>query len=243
MTSLRSAVETLPLVKTEKQRQQLMDVIQHDVIRLDRLITDISNASRLDAELARDDVGEVDLEKLLLEIKSLRSGLNKKGSSAKIEFNILNAFKASDTRSGQSFGKRKLGRSLTIPPISTGNQFTVSGIESRFGQVINNLLDNAFSFVPKTGGKIVVTLERRGPWVFLTVKDNGPGIQAEQIDRIFERFYTDRPAQEDFGQNSGLGLSISKQIIEANGGTIKVANIEDKDGATGARFIVRLPAG
>ena len=96
--------------------------------------------------------------------------------------------------------------------------------------------------IRESGGKIIVTLERRGPWVFLTVEDNGPGIQAEQIERIFERFYTDRPAQEDFGQNSGLGLSISKQIIEANGGTIKVVNIEDNDSATGARFIVRLPA-
>lgn len=243
LTSLRSAVETLPLVKTEKQRQQLMDVIQHDVIRLDRLITDISNASRLDAELARDDVGEVDLEKLLLEIKNLRSGLDKKGVDTIIEFNILSAFKLPDERTGQSFGKRKLGRSLTVPPISTDHQFTVSGIESRFGQVINNLLDNACSFTPKTGGKIIVTLERKGPWIFLTVEDNGPGIQAEQIERIFERFYTDRPAQEDFGQNSGLGLSISKQIIEANGGSLKVANIDNKDGATGAQFIVRLPAG
>ena len=248
LTSLRSAVETLPLVKTDKQRQRLMDVIQHDVIRLDRLITDISNASRLDAELAREDVGDVDLEKLLLEIKGLRSGLNKHGTDTKIEFNILNAFKASDNRTAQSFGpsfgkKKNSGRSLTIPPNFTDHQFTVAGIESRFGQVINNLLDNAFSFVPESCGKIVVTLERRGPWVFLTVEDNGPGIQAEQIERIFERFYTDRPAQEDFGQNSGLGLSISKQIIEANGGTINVSNIEDKDGATGARFIVRLPAG
>ena len=247
LTSLRSAVETLPLVKTEKQRQRLMDVIQHDVIRLDRLITDISNASRLDAELAREDVGEVDLEKLVHDIKNLRPGLDKQNTDIKIEFNILNAFNTLNDRPGQSFGpstgKQNLGRSLTIPSTPDDRQFTVTGIESRFGQVINNLLDNACSFVPKSGGKVIVSLERRGPWVFLTVEDNGPGIQAEQTEKIFERFYTDRLAQEEFGQNSGLGLSISKQIVEANGGTIKVTNINNKDGTTGARFIVRLPAG
>lgn len=248
LTSLRSAVETLPLVKTDEQRQRLMDVIQHDVVRLDRLITDISNASRLDAELAREDTGKVDLEKLLLEIKSIRSELEDPG--VRISFDILKAMGAIGNHPNQPIGKTfvpslskiKSGRGLTTPPISNENQYQISGIESRLGQVINNLLDNAYSFVPNPGGKITVTLERRGPWVFLTVEDNGPGIQAEQVERIFERFYTDRPAKEDFGQNSGLGLSISKQIVEAHNGTITVSNINSDKNATGARFVVKLPA-
>lgn len=246
LTSLRSAVETLPLVKTDKQRKQLMDVIQHDVIRLDRLITDISNASRLDAELAREDVNEFDLEKLLLKIKNLRLGLDITNKDIAIHFNILKTTGLVKNRPNQSFGqsftKRKPNRTLTTPPITDDRLFIISGIESRFGQVINNLLDNACSFIPKPGGKITVTLERRDNWIFLTVEDNGPGIQAEQIDRIFERFYTDRPNQEEFGQNSGLGLSISKQIIEAHRGTIKVTNVKSEDGKSGARFIVKLPA-
>jgi len=109
--------------------------------------------------------------------------------------------------------------------------------------VINNLLDNASSFISPDDGWIKVVLERDGDFIVLTIEDNGPGIQAEDIERVFERFYTDRPDSEDFGQNSGLGLSISKQIIDAHGGTISARNIKREDGSTGALFTVRLPAG
>lgn len=239
LTSLRSAVETLPIVKTDDQRKRLMDVIQHDVQRLDRLITDISNASRLDAELAREDIGKVDLAELLEKVKTLHNNLDKPGISIKFRMD-----RAADTsRSAIPFKKKSRSRrDLTLPAVAEASRFIVYGIESRFGQVINNLLDNACSFVPAVGGKIIISLERDNGWVILKVEDNGPGIQADQIERIFERFYTDRPAQEEFGQNSGLGLSISKQIIEAHDGTITAQNIIRDDGSTGALFIVKLPA-
>ena len=120
----------------------------------------------------------------------------------------------------------------------------VSGHDLRLSQVFTNLIENARSFVPADGGRIDITVRRRASRLVVTVEDNGPGIQAEDIDRIFERFYTDRPNAEAFGQNSGLGLSISRQIVEAHGGTLKAENIGDPHGrAKGARFTVSLPAG
>ena len=122
----------------------------------------------------------------------------------------------------------------------------MSGYEIRIGQIVTNLIENARSFVPEKGGRIIVRLSRgRNNRCLVQIEDNGPGIQAENIDRIFERFYTDRPDTESFGQNSGLGLSISRQIAEAHGGTLKAENIIDR--ATGeiqgARFTLALPAG
>lgn len=218
LTSLRSAVETLPLARTEDSQKRLMDVIQHDVRRLDRLITDISDASRLDAELARDDAKRLDLGKLLENITSAaREVRRNKG----IEIAL------------------KTGK-----PPQGAKGFFVTGHDLRLGQVITNLIDNARSFVPETGGKVDIRLEQAGDKVRIIVEDNGPGIRAEKIDRIFERFYTDRPSSEAFGQNSGLGLSISRQIVEAHGGTINAENMADpQTGALlGARFIVELPA-
>jgi two-component system sensor histidine kinase ChvG len=110
---------------------------------------------------------------------------------------------------------------------------------------VSNLIENARSFVPDDTGRIVVTLQGEGSRLRVLVEDNGPGIPIENIERIFERFYTDRPASEAFGQNSGLGLSISRQIIEAHGGTLTAENIVDPakpDEFRGARFIVDLPA-
>ncbi len=217
LTSLRSAVETLPLAKTESSQKRLMDVIQHDVRRLDRLITDISDASRLDAELARDDAKRLDVGKLLE--------------------NIIGAAKEV---------RRNKGIEITLKtgkPAQGSKGFFVTGHDLRLGQVITNLIENARSFVPETGGKVEIKLDQIGDTVRILVEDNGPGIRAEKIDRIFERFYTDRPSAEAFGQNSGLGLSISRQIIEAHGGTIHAENMADT--ATGdfigARFIVELP--
>ena len=142
------------------------------------------------------------------------------------------------------------GRNLAITfekqtlPAGMKNGYIITGHDLRLSQVFTNLIENARSFVPAENGRVDVLLRRRGSRVVVTVEDNGPGIQAEIIDRIFERFYTDRPANEAFGQNSGLGLSISRQIVEAHGGTIRAENIAEEDapdGIAGARFIVTLP--
>ncbi|THV22128.1 sensor histidine kinase [Peteryoungia ipomoeae] len=218
LTSLRSAVETLPLAKTDQSRQRLMDIIQHDVRRLDRLISDISDASRLDAELARSDAKPVDLEVLLSSLVDI----------------------SREIRSGK--------RAVTIDyvldrkPGSPRQKYIVHGHDLRLGQIVTNLIENARSFVPDNEGRIVVRLSRTKAACKIQIEDNGPGIQAEDIDRIFERFYTDRPGSESFGQNSGLGLSISRQIAEAHGGTLRAENVAGPDGnVTGARFILTLP--
>jgi two-component system sensor histidine kinase ChvG len=217
LTSLRSAVETLPLAKTEESRKRLLEVIQHDVKRLDRLITDISDASRLDAELQRQEASPVDLEKLL---ESLVQAANEvRGAEVKVKL----AFEG---------GKPE--------------DFKVPGHDSRLGQVISNLLDNARSFSPP-GGSVRVTCRKLKDEVEITVDDDGPGIGPDALQKIFERFYTDRPDQ-GFGQNSGLGLSISKQIVEAHGGNIWAENrtaptlAGEEPKVLGARFVVRLPA-
>jgi two-component system sensor histidine kinase ChvG len=217
LTSLRSAVETLPLAKTEQSRKRLLDVIEHDVRRLDRLISDISDASRLDAELQRQEAAPVDLARLL---EALVKAANE---VRKYDVNVTLAFEGG-------------------PP----SNFKVPGHDSRIGQVVSNLLDNARSFSPP-GGTVRVTCRKQKNHVDILVDDDGPGIRDEALDKIFERFYTDRPEQ-GFGQNSGLGLSISKQIVEAHGGQIWVENRTkatrsgDAPQVVGARFVVRLPA-
>lgn len=220
LTSLRSAVETLPLAKKQESKTRLLEVIEHDVMRLDRLITDISDASRLDAELARDDSEQVELAKLLSDIVDLSKQMDR-GKEVDITFEIKGRSKRSE--------------------------YKVLGHDLRLGQVITNLIENARSFVPDTHGHIHIELSSEEDICVIKVSDNGPGIQIEDINRVFERFYTDRPANEDFGQNSGLGLSISRQIIEAHGGTINVENISDRpdeqpdEKKTGACFVITLP--
>jgi two-component system, OmpR family, sensor histidine kinase ChvG len=214
LTSLRSAVETLPLAKSEDSRNRLLAVIQHDVKRLDRLISDISDASRLDAELQRQEVEPVDLARLL-----------------KTLVNVANEVR-----------KHEVGVSLKFEGGGPAD-FVVPGHDSRLGQVIDNLIENARSFSPP-GATVRVTCRRLRQQVEIVVDDDGPGVRADALEKIFERFYTDRPEQR-FGQNSGLGLSISKQIVEAHGGSIWAENrCEPAAGhVLGARFIVRLPAG
>ncbi|RKE79837.1 two-component system sensor histidine kinase ChvG [Rhizobium sp. AG855] len=218
LTSLRSAVETLPLAKTAESRQRLMDIIQHDVRRLDRLISDISDASRLDAELARSDAKPVDLEILLSSLVDISREIRHGKKAVQIDYVI-------DQKPGSKQG------------------FIVNGHDLRLGQIVTNLIENARSFVPEDGGCITVRLSRTRTRCLIQVEDNGPGIQAENIDRIFERFYTDRPEGESFGQNSGLGLSISRQIAEAHGGTLRAENVLDstRGRITGARFVLALP--
>ena len=219
LTSLRSAVETLPLAKNEASRSRLMEVIQHDVRRLDRLITDISDASRLDAELAREDAQRVDIRKFMHDLVAVSREAHRHKKHVEIDFTVDK-----------------------LPPGAHG--FTVLGHDLRLGQVITNLIENARSFAPDDEGRIGINLSRAGNRVVITVDDNGPGIRADNIERIFERFYTDRPVGEAFGQNSGLGLSISRQIVEAHGGTLTAENIPgSKPGdIRGARFVVTFPA-
>jgi two-component system sensor histidine kinase ChvG len=141
--------------------------------------------------------------------------------------------------------KKHVDIELKVDKASHGaKSFEVTGHDLRLGQVITNLIENARSFVPDEGGRIAIGLSRAGKFVVVTIDDNGPGIKADNIDRIFERFYTDRPASEAFGQNSGLGLSISRQIVEAHGGTLTAENIPgSKPGEVrGARFVMAVPA-
>jgi len=221
LTSLRSAVETLPLAKSDESRGRLLQIIQHDVKRLDRLISDISDASRLDAELARAEARKVDMHKLMTTVVSVANE-RRRPKDAPIQLDVA-----------QPAGE------IEAP-------FAIFGHDSRLGQVVNNLLDNARSFSPPDA-KVRVALRRVRGDVELVVEDEGPGIPEHALERIFERFYTDRPEQ-GFGQNSGLGLSISRQIVQAHRGVIRAQNRPgpaDEDGeptVRGARFTVRLPA-
>ena len=219
LTSLRSAVETMPLARNENSRSRLLAVIEHDVKRLDRLISDISDASRLDAELQRQDMTSVDLRRLLTALASV----------------------ANETRRGNNIAVE-----VRFEGRGPNDTFSVPGHDSRLGQVISNLLSNAQSF-SEAGGKVRIVCRRLRSEIEIVVDDDGPGIREDALERIFERFYTDRPHQ-GFGQNSGLGLSISKQIIEAHGGRIWAENragprdAEGEATIAGARFVVRLPA-
>jgi two-component system sensor histidine kinase ChvG len=232
LTSLRSAVETLPVARTAESRQRLLSIIEHDVRRLDRLISDISDASRLDAELARDDVDLVDLTRLLDAVVAVANLVNDPGA-IRVELAIARQGNCEDSRR---------------------QAFMVLGHDSRLGQVFNNLIDNARSF-SAPGGSVRVLLRPAKDFTAqghvrdgfeVIIDDDGPGIPADAFERIFERFYTDRPGQ-GFGQNSGLGLSISRQIIEAHGGHISALNRVGPPGpdgvipVLGARFLVFLP--
>jgi two-component system sensor histidine kinase ChvG len=211
MTSIRSAVETLDLVKQAAPRQRLLAILKQDVGRLDRLITDISNASRLDAELARESRGPLDLLPLLGDICAFYEATVKPGE-AHVRF---------------------------VPPAS-GEPLRVSASEGPVGQVFRNLIDNARSFSPPDG-EVRVSVERIKGDVVAAVEDDGPGMPPENLETVFERFYTSRPKGAAFGGNSGLGLAIARQIVAAHGGHIRAVN-RQRDGRTiGARFIVTLP--
>lgn len=209
LTSLRSAVETAARVKDPDQQRKLMAIIQEDVQRLDRLISDISDASRLDAELSRAEQAPVNLGLMLATIVEVHEASAVPGDCAL--------------------------------RLECGDGLVVNGMDSRLAQVFQNLIANAFSFSPPGGG---VTIAASGELDSVEVKidDNGPGFPEGKEETIFKRFYTERPKDEKFGIHSGLGLSISKQIIEAHGGTIMAENRHDGEGrVTGARFCVRLP--
>jgi two-component system, OmpR family, sensor histidine kinase ChvG len=245
LTSLRSALETLPRVNAGQSRDRLIAVMQHDVRRLDRLISDISDASRLDAELTRGEAGPVDVAALLRAVVSMAQD-SPRSNGAQVQLSI-------PVRRGKN----------------ASTDYFVLGHGSRLAQVVTNLIDNACSF-SEPGGVVRVALARNAApsepegekpvdRVVITVDDDGPGIPPHALERIFERFYTDRPSQ-GFGQNSGLGLSISRQIVEAHGGRIWACNRPAEPGdvrvaaaqtdnpdetvrhGAGARFVVELPA-
>jgi two-component system sensor histidine kinase ChvG len=217
LTSLRSAVETVARVKDPEQQKQLMSIIMEDVTRLDRLITEISDASRLDAELSRAEMEPVDVGRL---VQALADVQNANDNPAAPKVKLI----ARDDDAKRS-----------------GDDLIVLGLETRLGQVFRNLISNAVSFSPP-GGTISIQALRDKRHVKVVVEDQGPGIHAGKEEDIFNRFYTERPEGEKFGTHSGLGLAISKQIVEAHRGSVIAENINGEGGAVkGARFVVRLP--
>ena len=213
LSSLRSAVDTMRIAKTDVQRGRLLDVIEHDVRRLDRLVSDISNASRLDSELVKEDMQAFDLIALL---KNLAAHHRKEADEKGVEF---------------------------IADLPQG-RIVVRGLEGRLAQVVVNLLTNAISFC-ESGDAVRIWARQRQNRVLIVIEDTGPGIPEESLTKIFKRFYSERP-QNDFGNHSGLGLAISRQIVEAHGGVIWAENIRPTEiDATseplGARFVVGLP--
>lgn len=221
LTSLRSAIETAFKVKDKADRDKLHKVILHDLDRLNRLISDISKASRLDAELSREAFEAIDLSAALtVLLDAYKNPLERDKSGGK---DVVKT------------GKAELR--LNLPEDKT---VRVWGLESRLVQVFENLISNAISF--SSEGKIVqVNVTLQGPLVRITVEDQGPGIPENRLDTIFERFYSERPQHEDYGHHSGLGLSICRQIITAHQGRIFAENIKDTAGKIkGARFVVML---
>lgn len=213
LASLRSAVGTMRIAKREDQRERLLEVIEHDVRRLDRLVSDISNASRLDSELVREEQEAFDL---LGTLRGLSQYLGEEAEKKGVEF------------------------ITDFPP----QPIVITGIEARLAQVFVNLITNAISFCEE-GDAIRVWARRRANRVLVVVEDTGPGIPDQALEKVFQRFYSQRP-EGDFGNNSGLGLAISKQIVEAHDGVIWAENIRPTDAdATsdplGARFVVGLP--
>ncbi|MDE2181758.1 MAG: stimulus-sensing domain-containing protein [Alphaproteobacteria bacterium] len=206
LTSLKSAVEMFSRAADDEARLRLMNIVRADVKRIDRLITDISDASRLDAELSRETRSPVDLTRLLETVVEIYGFME---LPKKIELKL----------------------DLQLPPDAA-----VMGRDERLGQVIRNLIDNALSFSPE-GGTVTVAARTEDGFAHVTVEDQGPGIPPDNLETIFERFYTERPQEHGFGKNSGLGLSIARQITEGMNGRIWAENRSEG----GARFTVKLP--
>ncbi len=213
LASLQSAVGTLRMIKREDQRDKLLNVIEHDVRRLDRLVSDISNASRLDAELVKEEEQPFDLLKLLGNL-------------------------------GQYLGEDARSKGIDYITDLPSEPIVINGLEARLAQVFVNLITNAISFCEENDA-IRVWVRQRDNRVLVVVEDTGPGIPEQALTKVFKRFYSQRPA-EHFGNNSGLGLAISKQIVEAHGGVIWAENIRPTEAditsdPLGARFVVGLP--
>jgi two-component system sensor histidine kinase ChvG len=221
LTAARSTAEALAYAKSDQQRAELVGQIQGELQRLNRLITDVSATSRLDAELARQEMQPVNVT-VVLE-------------------NVVNIF-----REILQANTRTVSLVIEHPKLDADQAFMVYGNDSRLGQVVTNLIDNAISFSPEAG-IVVVRARHEGRTVEVVIEDEGPGIPEDRLEIIFDRFYTDRPATEALrGKNSGLGLSISREIMRSHGGEIFAENRsgESRGGApyTGSRFTIRLPA-
>lgn len=210
LSSIRSAIETLRRIEEPKQRRRLLAIIADDVARLDRLISDISDASRLDAELSRTAAEPVDIAPILATLAEIDDATRREGDARLI---------------------------LTAP----AEGLVVRAVEGRLVQVLRNLIGNARSFSPPNG-TIGLIARETGNSIEISVEDEGPGIPDGKLEHVFDRFYSERPKGERFGQHSGLGLSISRQIVEALKGRISAENRRDESGRIlGARFVVRLP--
>lgn len=213
ITSMKSAVETLPKVKAEEDRTKLINIILHDLQRMNRLISDISQASRLDAELSRDVLEPLDIRTILNPLIDIKSDPR---------------MRAEDEQKGH------------IVRQGFDTELLVMGQGGRLAQVFDNLISNALSF-SVAGTPVIVSLQSAGKWAKIIVEDNGMGIPESRLEKIFDRFYSERPVSEDFGMHSGLGLSIAKQIVESHGGTIYAENRKNEQGGViGARFVVKL---
>jgi two-component system sensor histidine kinase ChvG len=234
LTAARSTAESLAYVKTPEMREELVRQIQGELARLNRLISDVSAVSRLDAELAYGGSEPVDVRDLLRGVMCIFQDCCS-NSALELVLDIQDRWLPADA-------------------------FIVLGHEARLGRVITNLLDNAISFSPE-GGVVAVRARRLDTAIEIIVDDDGPGIPADMLDDIFERFYSDRPQSDStLGKNSGLGLSISRDIIDAYGGCIEASNRlaaagaatarldhptlgeRRQPGVVGTRFTVRLPA-
>ena len=213
LTSLRSASDTLRVAKTKEQREKLIDIIQQDVSRMDRLITDISKASKVDANLARETAKTLDV--------------------GEIAMNIVEFYEQTRSQDGV--------RVVNATAIDANAPIYIRAYETPFAQVLRNLIDNALTFSPDTG-EVVVTAKKNGGRVVFTVEDDGPGIPEDNLETVFERFYTQRPKGASFGSHSGLGLAICRQIITAHRGKIFAENRVNEEGEiVGAKFTVDVP--
>jgi two-component system sensor histidine kinase ChvG len=211
LSSIRSAIETLRRIEDPSRQRQLLGIIGDDVVRLDRLITDVSDASRLDAELSRVSSQAFDVVPILRALQELDEATRQDDRAPRLE--------------------------VVSPPAG----LMVWAVEDRLVQVLRNLIGNAQSFSPP-GGRITVRVREANGMAELSVEDEGPGIPDANLEHVFDRFYSERPSGESFGHHSGLGLSISRQIVEALHGQISAENRRDGSGKVlGARFIVRLP--
>ena len=214
LASLRSAVGTMRVAKRDEQREKLLDVIEHDVRRLDRLVSDISNASRLDSELVKEEEEPFDLLTMLRNL-------------------------------GEYLGQEAQGKGIDFITDFPEKPIVINGLEARLAQVFVNLISNAISFC-EDGDAIRIWARRRENRVLVVVEDTGPGIPDQALTKIFQRFYSQRDASDFGNNNSGLGLAISKQIVEAHGGVVWAENIRPTDAditsdPLGARFVVGLP--
>lgn len=225
LTSLSSALESATIVKKPADRKKLMAIIKHDIQRLDRLISDISNASRIDSELSRKAFDKINLQILLTTL---------------LEAHAANPLERTTPETQPRSRTIQTPKALILLNSEHPKDLFVWGLESRLAQVFQNLLSNALSFSPE-GGKITLTVTVVAAKIRITIDDQGPGIPENKLKTIFERFYSERPEHEDYGQHSGLGLSICRQIIEAHGGQIFAENLYRLEKTVrGARFTVIL---